>query len=107
MTDEERKVLNGIGKHEAVAAPTEREKLLDEAKAIVCGDRDQQYGKPEDSFCVIAKLWSDYIMRYLDERDVAMMMILLKVVREATGQSKRDNLVDIAGYAACAAECKA
>lgn len=86
---------------------TEREKLLDEAKAIVCGDRDQQYGKPEDSFCVIAKLWSDYIMRYLDERDVAMMMILLKVARDVSGESKRDNLVDIAGYAACAAECKA
>lgn len=107
MTDEERKVLNDIGKHEAVAAPTEREKLLDEAKAIVCGDRDRQYGKPEDSFYVIAKLWSDYIMSYLDERDVAMMMILLKVARDVSGESKRDNLVDIACYAACAAECKA
>jgi hypothetical protein len=107
MTDEERKALNAIGKHEAAPAVTEREKLLDEAKAIVCGDRDQQYGKPEDSFYVIAKLWSDYIMSYLDERDVAMMMILLKVARDVSGESKRDNLVDIAGYAACAAECKA
>ena len=107
MTEEERKILSTIGKYEAATVKTEREKLLDEAKAIVCGDRDQQYGKPEDSFCVIAKLWSDYLMRYLDERDVAMMMILLKVARNVSGESKRDNLVDIAGYAACAAECKA
>lgn len=106
MTEEERKTLSTIGKHEAATVKTEREKLLDEAKAIVCGDRDQQYGKPEDSFYVIAKLWSAYMMSRLDERDVAMMMILLKVAREATGQSKRDNLIDIAGYAACAAECK-
>lgn len=42
-----------------------------------------------------------------NERDVAMMMILLKVARDVSGESKRDNLVDIAGYAACAAECKA
>lgn len=106
MTDEKRKVLNDIGKHEAAKEPAEREKLLDEAKAIVCGDRDQQYGKPEDSFYVIAKLWSAYTLCYFDERDVAMMMVLFKVAREATGQSKRDNLIDIAGYAACAAECK-
>lgn len=93
--------------YDGLPEKTNREKLLEEAKRIVCGDRDQQYGKPEDSFCIIAKLWSDYIMRYLDERDVAMMMILLKVARDVSGESKRDNLVDIAGYAACAAECKA
>lgn len=107
MTDEERKALNAIDKHEAAPAVTEREKLLDEAKAIVCGDRDRQYGKPEDSFYVIAKLWSAYTLCCLDERDVAMMMILLKVARDVSGESKRDNLIDIVGYAACAAECKA
>jgi len=36
---------------------------------------------------------------------VAMMMVLFKVAREVTGRGKRDNLVDIAGYAACAVEC--
>jgi hypothetical protein len=84
---------------------TEREKLLDEAKRIVCGDRDQQYGKPEDNFETIAKLWSYYLTYPISKGDVAMMMILLKVAREGE-KHKHDNLVDIAGYAACAAECE-
>lgn len=107
MTDEERKALNAIGKHEAAPAVTEREKLLDEAKAIVCGDRDQQYGRPEENFGIIAELWSNYLRHSVSSRDVAMMMILFKVAREATGRGKRDSLIDIAGYAACAAECEA
>lgn len=84
MTDEERKALNAIGKHEAAPAVTEREKLLDEAKAIVCGDRDQQYGRPEENFGIIAELWSNYLRHSVSSRDVAMMMILFKVAREAT-----------------------
>lgn len=84
---------------------TDREKLLDEAKRIVCGDRDQQYGKPEDNFEKISKLWSYYLTYPISKGDVAMMMILLKVAREGE-KHKNDNLVDIAGYAACVAECE-
>lgn len=105
MTDEERKALNAIGKHEAAPAVTEREKLLDEAKAIVCGDRDQQYGNPEDAFRVIAEMWTSYLGTEITAGDVCDMMILLKVARNSYKQ-KRDNLIDIAGYASCAAECK-
>lgn len=105
MTDEERKVLNDIAKHEAVAVPTEREKLLDEAKAIVRGDRDQQYGKPEDAFRVIAEMWTSYLGTEITAGDVCDMMILFKIARNSYKQ-KRDNLIDIAGYAACAAECE-
>lgn len=82
-----------------------REKLLDEARRIVCGDRDRQYGKPEDNFEKISKLWSYYLTYPISKGDVAMMMILLKVAREGE-KHKHDNLVDIAGYAACAAECE-
>lgn len=92
--------------YDGLPEATEREKLLDEAKAIVCGDRDQQYGKPEDNFETISKLWSYYLTYSISKGDVAMMMILLKVAREGE-KHKHDNLVDIAGYAACAAECKA
>lgn len=107
MTDEERKALNAIGKHETTKELTEREKLLDEARQIVCGERDWQYGKPEDNFETIAAFWEAYLDTPVRSIDVAMMMVLFKVAREATGRGKRDNLVDIAGYAACAAECKA
>lgn len=92
--------------YDGVTEATEREKLLDEAKRIVCGERDQQYGNPEDNFEKISKFWSYYLIYPVSKRDVAMMMVLLKVARESSGEEKHDNLVDIAGYAACAAECE-
>ena len=58
----------------------------------------------EDSFDEIAALWSVYLHRPLIGEDVAMMMILLKVARVMKCVSIDDSLVDIAGYAACAAE---
>ncbi|WP_315523979.1 DUF6378 domain-containing protein [Pseudoramibacter alactolyticus] len=91
--------------YDGVPKATEREKLLDEAKRIVCGDRDRQYGKPEYDFEKIAKLWECYLIYPISKGDVAMMMILLKVAREGE-KHKHDNLVDIVGYAACAAECE-
>ena len=86
---------------------TEREQLLDDAKKIVCGERADQYGAIEDNFKAIANLWTDYInigMLRFTPRDVANMMILLKIARNNQGLH-RDNWVDIAGYAACGAEC--
>jgi hypothetical protein len=91
--------------HDGLVKAPEREKLLDEAKAIVCGDRDQQYGKPENNFKTIAALWESYLGVDITAKDVAMMMILLKIAREGK-KHKRDNLIDIAGYAACATECE-
>ena len=89
-----------------------REEFLERVKAIVCTDRNRQYGEPEDNFTVIANLWCDYLqgagvkIDYLDPYDVAMMMVLFKVGRAATGTAlTEDTLVDIAGYAACGAEC--
>ena len=58
----------------------------------------------EDSFSEIAALWSVYLHHPVTGEDVAMMMILLKVARVMKCVSIDDSLVDIAGYAACAAE---
>ena len=87
-----------------------REEILAEAKKCVCGDREEDYGSPEDSFKMIANLWSDYLAgtrdanrHFLDSEDVAIMMALLKIARMAHG-NKADNFVDLAGYAACAGE---
>lgn len=85
---------------------TVREIILDDAKHAVCGDRDKQYGSPENSFERIARLWSAYLNRPLLTSDVANMMILFKVGRNITGEPKVDNWVDIAGYAACGADCQ-
>lgn len=81
-----------------------RAECLKEAEKIVCGDREDAYGRPEDNFKVIAQFWTSYLGVPEVAGDVANMMILLKVARAATGKYKFDNYVDIAGYAACACE---
>jgi len=35
--------------------------ILEEAKQIVMGKREDEYGSPRDSFKVIANLWSAYL----------------------------------------------
>lgn len=81
-----------------------RAETLDKAKQIVCGQRENDYGSPEDNFLTIAKLWSAYKNVDFSANDVAMMMALLKIARIRTGTATEDSFVDLAGYAACGAE---
>lgn len=81
-----------------------RADILDCARYAVTGEREQQYGKPEDNFAIIAKLWSAYKGDSFTPVDVAMMMALLKIARIKTGVGTVDSFVDLAGYAACAGE---
>ena len=102
--------------------PDKAADLLDEAKRIVTGARQQTYGHPEDNFQCIAELWSSYLGRRrtlgglargehgslnlndkLSSGDVAVMMILIKAARLAESPDHHDSAVDIAGYAACLA----
>lgn len=89
-----------------------RKYILEEAARIVYGDRNEQYGEPEDSFRAIAEFWETYVREIcvsmgadvcIEPADVAMMMVLLKVAR-TFGGTKADTYIDIAGYAACAGE---
>ena len=81
-----------------------RADILDYALFAVNGIRQKQYGKPEDNFAVIAKLWTAYKGESFTPLDVAMMMALLKIARIRTGVGTVDSFVDLAGYAACAGE---
>lgn len=85
-----------------------REQILDEAKSIVCKDRNKQYGEPENNFGIIAELWNKYLSKkpgcLIQAEDVAAMMMLFKVGRLISGGYKHDTLVDLIGYAACAEE---
>ena len=92
-----------------------RADILHAAEKCVCGQREQDYGTPEDNFETIAGLWETYLSRacvdeaggvYIDANDVAMMMALLKIARIAAGGGKADSWIDLAGYAACGAECE-
>lgn len=82
-----------------------RKEVLEAATAAVCGHRATDYGTPEDNFGMIAILWSVYKGTQFTAVDVAMMMALLKVARIKSGSATTDSFVDLAGYAACAAEC--
>jgi hypothetical protein len=82
-----------------------RQKMLEEAADIISGQRDAQYGGPEDNFGRIAKIWSVILGIDISTEDVAMMMVGLKVARFANNSGfQADTWVDIAGYAACGYE---
>lgn len=90
-----------------------REEILEQAHKCVCGDRDQQYGSPENNFRMIADLWVPYLKEKclpsgtdvcILPEDVAAMMVLFKMARVATGSYSADSWVDAAGYAACGGE---
>ena len=72
--------------------------ILQEAAEIVAGPRQVSYGPPEKCLPVIASLWSAYLGKEVTAADVAVLNILQKIARERH-RPKRDNRVDIAGYA--------
>lgn len=78
--------------------------ILDKAKTIINGERQGTYGEAENSFSVIAQMWTAYLGKNLTSEDVANMMILLKVARNSSGVYKDDNWIDICGYAALGGE---
>lgn len=90
--------------------PWTRKRVLKEAERCVCGQREQDYGTPEDSFNLIAKLWTTYVSTgslvdlVFDAKDVAAMMALLKIARISENPQHMDNWVDLAGYASCGGE---
>lgn len=90
-----------------------RKEILEAAAKCVCGDREQDYGSPENNFCTIAVMWVAYLnsrgklIKSIDAKDVAAMMALVKIARISSGHAKEDNWVDLAGYAACGGEIEA
>ena len=81
-----------------------RDELLQRAAATVSGQRQQDYGQPEDNFALIARMWSAYRGIDFDAIDVAMMMALLKIARISSGHGTNDCFIDLAGYAVCGGE---
>ena len=81
-----------------------RGNVLLKAHEVINGQRQDQYGNPEDSFATIADLWSVWTGVDITGHDVAMMMALLKIAREMHGAGKEDDYVDGCGYLALAAD---
>jgi hypothetical protein len=85
---------------------------LETAASAVCGDRNDSYGSPADDFSAQAAMFSAYLSRTngqpvsVTASDIAALMCLVKIARQAHCP-KPDNWIDLAGYAACGAECDA
>lgn len=111
-TPDIREVVEKYG--EDVKHKLTRADILHAAEKCVCGQREQDYGTPEDNFKTIAELWEAYLNKActrgvnvrVEAKDVAVMMALLKIARIAAGGGKADSWIDLAGYAACGAECE-
>lgn len=80
------------------------ESILGEAARIIHGDRNEDYGHPLDNHGTTAAMMRAWLERRygmeipFDEDDVCVFHILEKLSRHAE-RPKRDNLVDVAGYA--------
>lgn len=82
----------------------DRKAILQLTERAIMRDRNMTHGKPEDTFKMIADLWSVYLRIKVTPSDVAIMQGLLKIARSKHNPTNADNYVDLAGYAACAAE---
>lgn len=90
-----------------------RGRILNKALDIINGERLDVYGKPEDSFEIIGKYWTTYLQAnglitgsgaLISPQEVAEMMMLFKIARMSGQKPIIDNYVDLAGYAAIAAD---
>ena len=103
---ERRTVKKEEGEHCKEATTWTRKRVLSEAERCVCGQRENEYGVPEDSFEMIGKLWTVYLdyATKIYAHDVAAMMALLKIARIAKSPDHMDSWCDLAGYASCGGE---
>lgn len=74
---------------------------MEEAKAIVGGVRQDDYGHPFDDFTKIARMWEGYLNLApgtIEPEDVALMMSMLKMSRLRNSPAHTDSQIDIHGY---------
>lgn len=76
----------------------EERSICAEADQLVSGDRRNAYGHPLDDFTKTAAMWSAILGAPVTAEHVPLCMIAVKISRELN-RPKRDNLVDICGYA--------
>ena len=105
------KLVEEVNKPKKLKAVKPKTSVLEEAQTIIYGDREKTYGHPAKNLKTIANMWNAYLNNMDDAnfsvtaKDVAAMMMLVKVARFANDPSHRDNLVDVCGYAALIERC--
>ena len=88
-----------------------KEEILAKAKELISNDRNESHGDAFKNHAEIAEFWNLFLddklrpMADITAKDVAIMMILLKISRSNQGKKfNLDNFVDMAGYSAIAGE---
>lgn len=79
-----------------------RFEVLDAARSALV-DRNDTHGEADVCFRRIALFWGAYLDREIALKDVAAMMILVKVARSQAGHNG-DDWIDISGYGALGGE---
>ena len=81
--------------------------VLQEAQRIVYGAREKAYSHPSRDYGKTAKIWTGILLEKLKPgmeitpTEAVLMMVGMKISREVFRHG-RDNLIDAAGYIACA-----
>lgn len=76
----------------------ERESVLVEAQGLVHGGRNKEYGSPREFYIRTAKIWEAILGFPVTPEQVGLCMCGFKLSRQIA-KPKRDNMVDLAGYA--------
>jgi len=124
-TEEVQACINRISspnwREEKPSVKPTRVTMLETAKLLTSGDRNNSYGPPHDNLKDCAHMWEAYLNNKfgaiqlqpdgsyavrITAEDVAWMMTLLKMTRTFYPGYHPDNYVDGACYAAIAGECR-
>lgn len=100
-------VLEKVIKESKPSTTTSSTTVMDEAKGLIYGDREKDYGRTTDNFKDIAKGWEVITKATITPEQVGLMMAWLKICRANQDNcEKRDSLIDLCGYAGCIEKVK-
>lgn len=74
--------------------------LVDEAISLTISDRNDTYGHPAQDFERVAQIWGAILDTEVSAEQAILCMMGLKLARQSHIH-KRDNIVDLVGYAVC------
>lgn len=98
-----------LTKADHAGEPPPAEQLLEEARQTV-RQRRTNYGPPADHFSktvgMVNAAFAGVLNRPLTPSDWAIIMTLDKIARHQGPAKTADTPIDLAGYAACLAECE-
>lgn len=81
-----------------------KKSILQKAEETVNGPRAASYGTWEEFADRLSMMWSGYLDHEIAPEHIAPMLVVLKTARLAQNPTHYDSILDVAGYAGCAAK---